>query len=241
MTPDTQDTYTLVDDVRFTATFEQVLSALHMQADDVFAGEVQRLLEEGRPLARPKGIYREACVEHLDGTEVVHIGGVLFRSRVLAVNLKAVDRVFPFIATCGVEMEAWSRRLDDPMEQYWANTIKEVALGQAIQAVGDHLVATHRPGLRAVMNPGSLADWPISQQRPLFDLFGDGPDTIGVELSETFLMAPIKSVSGVWFETDEGYVNCQLCPRETCPNRRAPYDPHLLAERYSPCAGPDSA
>jgi hypothetical protein len=40
-------------------------------------------------------------------------------------------------------------------------------------------------------------------------------------------MIPRQSVSGLLFETEKDFVNCLLCPRDTCPNRRAPYDPAL--------------
>ena len=32
----------------------------------------------------------------------------------------------------------------------------------------------------SMMNPGSLADWPLAQQRPLFSILGDTESTIGV-------------------------------------------------------------
>ena len=72
------------------------------------------------------------------------------------------------------------------------------------------------------MNPGPLKDWPLGEQRQLFFLFGDVKQAIGVELTESFLMYPVKSVSGIIFPTEVNYENCQLCPRENCPGRRAP-------------------
>jgi hypothetical protein len=82
------------------------------------------------------------------------------------------------------------------------------------------------------MNPGSLHDWPLKEQRVLFDMLGDPKATIGVELLHTYLMRPAKTVSGLLFTTQDSYVNCRLCPREVCPNRRAGYDPALYATKY---------
>jgi hypothetical protein len=65
--------------------------------------------------------------------------------------------------------------------------------------------------------------WPIEQQRSLFALFGDVEALIGVALTESYLMLPTKSVSGVYFETDQSFISCQLCTREACPGRRAKY------------------
>ena len=83
------------------------------------------------------------------------------------------------------------------------------------------------------MAPGSgAADvWPIAQQKELFSIFGNVEDLIGVKLTDRYLMIPIKSVSGILFETETTFVTCQLCPREACIRRRAPYDPQLV-EKY---------
>ena len=80
------------------------------------------------------------------------------------------------------------------------------------------------------MSPGSLKDWPIEEQRPLFEIIGDVEGTIGVRLSESLLMIPRKSVSGLFFSTDIRFQSCQLCPRKRCENRRARYDEGMARE-----------
>ena len=55
---------------------------------------------------------------------------------------------------------------------------------------------------------------------------------IGVELTDSFLMLPVKSVSGLMFESEEHYTNCTLCPRAKCPGRRSPFDPQLYRQKY---------
>jgi hypothetical protein len=83
------------------------------------------------------------------------------------------------------------------------------------------------------MNPGSLADWPLTEQIPLFRLIGDVRQATGVYLTESLLMMPRKSVSGFDFPTESSFASCQLCPREKCPNRRAAYDPILITHYQS--------
>jgi hypothetical protein len=151
---------------------------------------------------------------------------------VLRVNLDQAHRVIAYVATCGMELDAWAKSFDDMLYGYWADVIKEGALRSAMQALNEHLEACYTLGHTGVMNPGSLADWPIQQQRPLFQLLGDPTAAIGVVLTDSFLMQPNKSVSGIRFPTEASYENCQLCPREGCPGRRAPYEPELFAEKY---------
>jgi hypothetical protein len=74
------------------------------------------------------------------------------------------------------------------------------------------------------MSPGSLEDWPISEQPKLFSLFGDTERSVGVKLTDSLLMIPRKSISGILFPSEEGFVSCRLCPRENCPSRKALYD-----------------
>ena len=61
------------------------------------------------------------------------------------------------------------------------------------------------------MNPGSLADWPLREQRPLFGLLGNVRAAIGVTLTPSLLMTPTKSVSGILFPSEETFASCQLC------------------------------
>jgi hypothetical protein len=82
------------------------------------------------------------------------------------------------------------------------------------------------------MNPGSLEDWPITAQPKLFQLLGDPKKSIGVELLDSMLMLPNQTVSGIRFVSEEGFSNCELCPREHCSHRTIPYNPELLTKKY---------
>jgi hypothetical protein len=78
----------------------------------------------------------------------------------------------------------------------------------------------------AAMHPGSGdADvWPIEQQVELFSILGDVEALIGVKLTDSMLMIPTMSVSGVIFPTETEFETCQVCHREDCPRRKAPFD-----------------
>jgi hypothetical protein len=74
----------------------------------------------------------------------------------------------------------------------------------------------------------------LREQRKLFRILGDTEAMIGVRLTQSCLMIPSKSVSGVRFATETSFESCQLCPRDRCPGRRARYDPELYDRRYGP-------
>lgn len=116
---------------------------------------------------------------------------------------------------------------------YWAGAIKEAAVRCAITAMGSHLEEHYHPGKTSQQNPGSLEDFPLAEQRALFDLLGDTRTPVGVTLLPSLMMSPTHSVSGIIFPTTEDFQSCLLCPREKCPGRRAPYDPTLFTRKYS--------
>jgi hypothetical protein len=206
---------------------------LRVKEGSSLAARLERRLDEAEALAFPKTCFRIAYVDGKEDDRVI-LEGVPFISRVLRVNLEGVHRVFPFVATCGVELETWSQSMPGMLERYWADTILEMALHWAVEHLSEHLASRYRPGPLSRMGPGSLPDWPLEEQRSLFTLLGDEPARIGVRLSESLLMTPIKSISGLFFPTAEPFASCQLCPREKCTGRRAPYDPHLYDQKYLP-------
>lgn len=221
----------VLENIPFQLDMAAVHDQLRVREGSSYADALERLAREALTIARPKALYKVALVDE-KGDDYVVLDGVRFNSRVLRVNLDGAHRVFPYVATCGTELWDWANALDDTLQRYWADAINEMAVRVALQALDDHLAERYRPGQLSRMNPGSLGDWPIREQRALFKLLGDPHEVIGVQLLKSCLMVPNKSVSGIQFPTEEGFVNCQLCPREDCPGRRAPYDPQLYDSKY---------
>ncbi len=222
----------LLTDIPFSLDRAALAQKTHVQADSPYAEELARLALQAQAIARPKAMFKLASVECV-GDDQVRVDGVTWTSRVLRVNLERVYRVFAFVATAGMELEDWAHSLTDLLQQFWAEKIQELALQAAHQAMLARIEAEFAPGPLSTMNPGSLSDWPLREQRPLFALLGDPTAAIGVHLTESLLMIPAKSVSGIKFSTPTRYENCQLCSRPECPGRRAPYDPTCYARRYA--------
>ena len=229
-TETTETTYVL-DEVAFEPSFTALMKRLRIKEGSRHIPELTGIFEAAKPIARPKAMYKLAFVDE-KGPEHVTVDGVVLSSRVLRVNLEAAHRLFAYVATCGMELQAWGDSLDDMLHQYWVDAIKEMALAAAIQALNHHLTTCYDLGRTATMAPGSLPDWPIREQRPLFAILGDPHAAIGVTLTDSFLMIPNKTVSGVRFPTEERFESCQLCPRESCPGRRAAYEPDLFDRKY---------
>ena len=222
----------ILDRIPFAIDLPALFNNMHMEPDGECAAEIRAVAETAGPVARPKAIYDVGFIEE-KGADHVTVGRVKFVSRVLRANLDAVERVFPYIVTCGVELDEIPITADDFVGQFCRDAIKEMALRVAMTYLADHLKTAYGLKKMAGMNPGSgdRDVWPIEQQRELFSVFGDVRSLIGVTLTDTFLMLPNKTVSGLFYPTEVDFVTCQLCHRATCPNRRAPFDSHLWEEK----------
>lgn len=222
----------LLDAIPFTPDAKTLVKRLHLRRQTIDLHEFMEFIDKVVAAARPKAYYRPAFIDWIRGDEIA-IEGVTFSSRVLCVNLAEVKRVFAYVSTCGQELAEMRSQETDILHQFWLDGIMEMALQAAIEAMKADLAIRFQPAKLAVMNPGSLGDWPIQQQQPLFEVLSAGAAQTGVRLTESMLMLPVKSTSGLFFETESGFINCQLCPRQSCPNRRAPYDADLIHSKYS--------
>jgi len=217
----------VLDNIPVTLEPEKVMKRLRVRGRENIIDEmVRELIDIALPVARPKAIYAISKIDsRTDNT--VDIDGVTFTSHILRKNLDKVNRVFPYVATCGRELHELTVPSGDLLKAFCLDTIKTFVVGSAMTYLTDYLDKRYQPGQMSHMNPGSLKGWPISQQRELFSVFGDVESAIGVTLSEGMAMIPTKSVSGIYFQTEVRWENCQLCPMENCIGRRAPYSPEL--------------
>jgi len=222
----------VLDPLPFQVDFTALQQSLHIRQGSEAEADLHRMTDVAQSIARPKAIYKLAFIDAKEDQAVL-LDGIRFTSRVLRVNLDTAQRVFAYVATSGRELEAWADAQGDSLARFWADSINQAVLGAALKSFREHLTAQFAVSQLSAMNPGSLADWPLREQRPLFGLLGDVRAAIGVTLTPSLLMTPTKSVSGILFPSEETFASCQLCPRETCPNRRAAYDAALFGRKYN--------
>jgi Vitamin B12 dependent methionine synthase, activation domain len=212
-------------DIPFVLDAELLMRQLRIQPGTDSATAFAELLARVTEVGRPKATY-EVCYIEEKADESVVLNGVRLTSRALRRNLDPVERVFPYVATCGTEADAIAVPHGDAVQAFWLWTMKEALLDAATAYLYDHLAARYRMTHWATMDPGSGdADlWPIEQQKELFSVLGDVETRIGVRLTDSMLMIPTMSVSGIVFPTETEFASCQVCHREDCPRRAAPFD-----------------
>jgi hypothetical protein len=191
---------------------------------------VEDVFKSADVLIHAQAIYGVSYVSK-SSLDKVEIGGIEFRSRVLAKNLERIERVFPYVLTIGDSLENTARSSESIVRRLVLETIGDLALGSGLEHLQRHISKQYGLETTSNMGPGQL-DWPIEQQRELFSLLGHVKDTIGVTLTESLMMVPRKSISGIIFPREETFIGCQLCQRNKCPSRKTPFD-RALSEKYA--------
>lgn len=176
-----------------------------------------------QPKVMLKELFIDAHGEH-DGLPTITIGDTTFKGKALKV-LQDVNRVMAYVTTCGNEMETFDLSSLDMLAFYWIDMVKNQALSTARKSMFAY--CSEQLGITKPLsvNPGSgnVDIWPISQMQGLFKLMGGGHQ-VGVSLTESSLMVPNKTISGLIFASaDSDYESCAYCERERCPNRRVPF------------------
>lgn len=146
--------------------------------------------------------------------------------KIIERQLKGAEAYAFFICTAGVEYEAFQERLKkegDMVRVFIADALGSViaekaadqmeqSLQENIDKLGWHHTNRFSPG---------YCGWHVSQQQLLFPLFKG--ETCGVKLTESSLMVPIKSVSGIiGLGPNVRHLDytCGLCDFKQCYKRK---------------------
>jgi hypothetical protein len=153
----------------------------------------------------------------------VMAGGVRFTTgNVIAPFFAGSVKIAVFVATTGIEFGQWLHGVKlkgDILEEFVADAIGS-AFAEAVvarmaldmereqEALGNHTGNSYSPG---------YCGWSVEDQRRLFSLLPSSP--CGVVLSDSCLMVPVKSVSGlipVGPFTQKHPYGCDICGKKGC-------------------------
>ena len=219
----------ILDNISINIDLDQVRRKLHMKPDSDLS-QIRHLVDTVQDLIEPKAMYGVCYIDE-KSVDSVLVGGLRFNSRVLRKNLDGVERIFPYAVTLGSKLGEKQNACGDLLENYYLDIIGNLALTSARKQLKSHLQSKFALEKVSSMAPGSLSDWPIEEQGPLFRLLGDVEAAIGVRLTRNLLMLPAKSISGFYFPTEVSFYSCQLCPRKRCESRKAKFN-KALADEY---------
>lgn len=206
--------------IKYHPDYETVCKSLHIE--DELREEYQPVYESCVEVSNPKAAY---CIQEVkqDGDNT-WIGDSCFSSRIMYKNFEGIHRAFVYVATCGSELYNLGIHAKDDLDKWWIEQFSQEAMKFVLSEMMTSIQEKYDIGHMASMNPGSIPEFPLKYQKELFHLIEKETAQIGMQLTSSYLMLPHKSVSGFLYETDKNFVNCQLCPRKNCPERRARFD-----------------
>lgn len=186
---------------------------------------VDSVWETAQRSAKPRYLFEIIEGQRIDPTRI-RIGSVEFLcGSIISGHLDGVERFVVFVTTAGAEYEAYLHGLKeegDLVSEYIADALGSVIAEAAVTEIGrqvERLTQSTGERLSYPYSPG-YCGWHIRQQAQLFSLLPEHP--CGVRLTESSLMMPIKSVSGIYGLgagiQKQGYA-CEICGLATCYKR----------------------
>lgn len=195
--------------------------------DDV-KDEVAAVERQISALLRPRYCFFVAKGELDTAANTLTVGATCLNvGRIISRQLRGSQAFAFFVATAGVEFEDYQMRLkddDDMVCTFIADSFGSVIAERTADCMEQAL--QHEIGTRGWLHTNRFSPgycgWHVSEQQKLFPLFGiERP--CGVSLTDSSLMLPIKSVSGV-IGIGEGVrkleYSCGLCDYKDCYKRR---------------------
>ena len=197
------------------------------QSPEPFPDMISIALSQSVDLANIKGSLRVSDHFLLDRSGYIEIDSVTFGvGKKIARQLKNAEGGVLFICTAGPGIGEKSKELmsaGDLMEGYILDVIGSLTVDAAIDKIQTSLEDEFLKEGKKIANrysPG-YCGWALSEQKLFFDLFPD--NYCGIELTESCLMDPVKSVSGI-IGFGEGVrktaYECDLCELKTCTYRK---------------------
>lgn len=154
----------------------------------------------------------------------IRVGDVEFSpGGIIGSYLPGLTHVCLFVATAGEEYDAYLHQLktqDHIVKEYVADSIGSVIAEACVSLLDKELGADCTLRHSLPYSPG-YCGWDIREQQKLFSLFPLQP--CGIRLSDSFLMSPVKSVSGFFGlgrELHPQPYRCEICTNKHCYKRK---------------------
>jgi hypothetical protein len=190
----------------------------------------QAALAEARALVQPAAVWDVFPIRETRHEHVLLVNGVKIGGGPVTRVVGGASNLIVAVCTAGPAIERRASELQRSKEMFRAMMLSDLGSG-AVDAVRQQLChwleedATRR-GLRVSvsLSPGE-SEWSVRDQPAIFSLLDTRP--IGVSLSPSLVMSPIKSLSlimgiGAQSMGVEGGSNCDFCTiRDRCTYRHA--------------------
>lgn len=209
---------------------DELLSHLQGENDgmDDFTRQLcQTLLTRVLEIAEPKGSYITLETTSESDRDWISTSAHRFKTgRTIKKMMTGAEQYVFFMVTAGPAPEELARKMMSTglyLEGYIVDLIASALVDATAQFLHDQVkndAAFLALKITNRYSPG-YCDWHVSEQQKLFDLFPE--NCCGIHLSESSLMSPIKSISGmIGSGPTVSYrdYTCEICAMKDCHFRR---------------------
>jgi hypothetical protein len=206
----------LCDNIKIEFDAYKIAAQMRLDTDRPEFYEFLALSEQVKSIVRPKALVQDAKVISANHDRLSYSSGN-FNCGLLAQLAGKCKSVFPFITTCGKEIEKLGVEFSDPLHLYWLDRLKEYALEKAFKRAKTEVEKKCDNQKITSIIPMDDEIWPVSGLEEIFAAFTpEDIEKTGVELTEYFYMIPAKTRAGIFFPADKEVDLCSLCNLRKC-------------------------
>lgn len=180
-------------------------------------------LAEVSVFCRPQYMYEIYDGSVRSKTEV-NVGPVnLQTGRVIGSYLSGASQFCVFVTTVGHDFDAFQKQIraeGDLVKEFILDSLGSVIAEACVTKIAEELAMGNDLQQTYPYSPG-YCGWKLTEQKELFSLLPESP--CGITLTESCLMLPIKSVSGMIAlgkEVQRKAYHCAICENTNCYKRK---------------------
>lgn len=203
-----------------------ILGYRNVPVPDMVAYTIDESLKKYKSLINPRAYFTILNIIHPGKQSISVSGQTLNTGPIISSHLRKSPYAAVFTATIGKDLETLAGKLIREND-YLAGYILDAIASESVEKTCDlmelrlsELAEKEGMSITNRYSPG-YCNWHVSEQKLLFSLMPE--NRCGISLTESSLMIPVKSVSGVVGlgpEVKKTEYNCSFCGLENCYKKK---------------------
>lgn len=185
---------------------------------------IDKVYAEINSICKPQYTYEVYSANICDNVSIEINGKKLIVGKTIAHYSYGMDKCCVFATTAGKEYDTYKKQFREKgeiMDEFIADSIGSVIAEACVNRIAGELAAMEdHTNCIYPYSPG-YCNWKLTEQRLLLSLLPDTP--CGITLTESCLMVPIKSISGIigmGKNIERKAYACNICEMKNCYKRK---------------------
>jgi hypothetical protein len=194
--------------------------------DNEIAENIEKIIVFAQTFCIPRAGYKVYNINSID-KNFIEINKVSMKTGpIITKYLLKSTHIAVFVATAGKEYDDYLQKLKaegDLVNEFLADAVGSEIAEATVRFITDKVTEEAKIIGHSVTKPYSpgYCRWHVREQKQLFSFLTDQP--CGIKLNDSFMMHPIKSVSGIigiGTEVEYSPYACEICGLKSCYKRK---------------------